>query len=337
MLQLVPDVEAMRDQVVYGNLRQLREISGADAATDPRDEIGTLMEVTTAWVVADPFRRAAATIDADELGFDLTSIDASVQAGAPPDEVAVFTGDIDADQVDDALRTFEPFADDLEQDEQDRVQLYRFGAEMKSDLARVTPARPLGVGGRFAVDGPTVWSVGADATLDAVAAVATGEGTSLADIDGFAEVAEVLDDSESYTAVMIGNPELLRFDPAALLGDRATPQMVEELTERFEENALAEWSVAGLGEGFVTGDPDDSELVIVLWHADDDAAEQNEDALAGVLDDGISAVTAELWSDICADADVARDGALVTASCTPRSPGLAVNIVLTRDVLLAWE
>ena len=147
----------------------------------------------------------------------------------------------------------------------------------------------------------------------------------------------MLDDSESYTAVMIGNPELLRFDPAALLGDRATPQMVEELTERFEENALAEWSVAGLGEGFVTGDPDDSELVIVLWHADDDAAEQNEDALAGVLDDGISAVTAELWSDICADADVARDGALVTASCTPRSPGLAVNIVLTRDVLLAWE
>ena len=139
MLQLVPDVEAMRDQVVYGNLRQLREISGADAATDPRDEIGTLMEVTTAWVVADPFRRAAATIDADELGFDLTSIDASVQAGAPPDEVAVFTGDIDADQVDDALRTFEPFADDLEQDEQDRVQLYRFGAEMKTDLARVPP------------------------------------------------------------------------------------------------------------------------------------------------------------------------------------------------------
>jgi hypothetical protein len=145
MLDQLPASGSMRDQVIYGNLARLREAAGIETPTgDSESYARELMDaVTTGWTVAEPFRTNALTGDfRAEVGFDLTDVDVSIEAGVPPDQLAIFTGRINDDAVDRALTTFEPFADDLDHGERDGVATYQFGEEGELDLeARSAPDR----------------------------------------------------------------------------------------------------------------------------------------------------------------------------------------------------
>lgn len=78
----------------------------------------------------------------------------------------------------------------------------------------------------------------------------------------------------------------------------------------------------------------DYELMIVLWHADDDDAAENEAALERALTEGVSFITGESWSRRCQDPEVNRDGGLVTARCHGVRAGATLQIFSSRDLLL---
>lgn len=338
MLDQVPASGSMRDQVIYGNLARLREAAGIETPTgDSESYARDLMDaVTTGWTVAEPLRSNALTGDfTAEVGFDLTDVDVSIETGLPPDQLAIFTGRIDDDAVDRALTTFEPFADDLDQDEQDGVATYRFGEEGELNLEATSAARPLGESLRLGVaDGTVLWTR-SDAVLDRAIDAGHGDGRSLADLDGFRDAATALDQDAVHTAVMLGDPSGFGLaDPTVILGNDATPEQIEAIEEEIAATALARWEVAAVAERLVD---DRYEMVIVLWHADEDAATTSAERLDAQLREGKSLRTAEPWSTICSDPTVEREGQLVTARCTLDVPGQALSIAFTRDSLLVWR
>ncbi len=364
MLDQVPASGSMRDQVIYGNLGRLREAAGVETPTgDSESYARELMDaVITGWTVAEPFRTNALTGDfTAEVGFDLTDVDVSIEAGVPPDQLAIFTSRIDDDAVDRALTTFEPFADDLDQDERDGVATYRFGEEGELDLEARSAARPLGESLRLGVaDGTVLWTR-SDAVLDNAVDAGRGDGRSLADLDGFRDAASALDEAAVHTAVMLGDPIGFGLaDPTVILGDDVTPEQIEAIEEEIAATAVPRWEVAALAERLVGDDSemlivlwhsgedaattsaerlvgDDSEMLIVLWHSGEDAATTSAERLEAQLLDGHSARSGEPWSTICSDPTVERVGQLVTARCTLDAPGRALSIAFARDSLLVWR
>ena len=328
----------MRDQVIYGNLARLREAAGIETPTgDSESYVHELVDaVTTGWTVAEPFRTNALTGDfTAEVGFDLTDIDASIEAGLPPDQLAIFSGRIDVDAVDRALTTFEPFADDLDTDERDGVATYRFGEEGDHNLEALSAARPIGESLRLGVaDGSVLWTR-SDAVLDGAIDAGQGDGRSLADLDGFRDAASALDEAAVHTAVMLGDPAGFGLaDPTVILGDDVTPEQIEALEEEIAASAVPRWEVAALAERLLGND---SEMLIVLWHTDEDAATMSAERLEAQLLEGQSLRSGEPWSTLCAGPTVEREGHLVTARCTLDAPGRALSIAFARDSLLVWR
>jgi hypothetical protein len=338
MLGQVPAMGSMRDQVTYSNLARLREAAGIETPTGDIERYGgELMDAaSTGWTVAAPLGTNAFSSDfTTEVGFDLTHVDASIDAGVPPDLLAIFTGRIDDDAVDRALTTFEPFADDLDKGEREGVTTYRFGEDGERNLDNITAARPTGEGLRLGVaDGTVLWAR-SDAVLDDAIDAGRGEGRSLADVDGFRETANALDDAAVHTALMLGDSTGFGLtDLTVLLGEELTPEQIEALEDETADTALARWEVAALGERLVG---DSHEMLIVLWHTSEDAAAISAERLKALLLNGESFRTGQPWSTICSDPTVSRDGPLVTAQCTLDVPGRALQIAFARDSLLVWR
>lgn len=323
------------DFVYFGSLARVREHGGIEPADDVEGEQRALVEVAEfGWVVAEPFARSAVLIDAAETGFDLTDIDASIGAGQPPDLISVFTGRIEQADVEEALTTFEPFAADVEQGERAGVATFRFGEEGQMDVSRVSPARPVGEAIRAGVRDGTVWWSRSDAVLDAAIDAATGDDeASLADDEGFTRVASVLDGSAAYSASLTDDADAQRFDPVRVLGPGATPEQVAEIEEAFDANGLSRWELAAVGEAFAD---DGQDLLIVLWHADEAAAEANEAALMALLSEGNTFSTGAPWAEICAAPGAERDGELLRVRCRLDRPGRATSLFATGD-LLGWR
>ncbi len=338
MLDQLPASGSMRDQVIYGNLARLREAAGIDPPTGAVDDyVHELIDAASnGWVVAEPFRTRALSGDfTAEIGFDLTDIDASIEAGLPPDQLAIFAGRIDDGAVDRALTTFEPFADDLDRDEQDGVTTYRFGEEGEFQIENISAARPLGESLRLGVTAGSVLWTRSDAVLDEAIEVSRGDGRSLADVDGFRETADALDEAAVHTAVLLGDPSGFGLaDPTVILGDDVTPEQIEAMEAEIAATAVPRWEVAAVAERLMG---DDYEMLIVLWHADADAATTSAERLEAQLLEGQSFRTGEPWSTLCSDPTVEHDGQLVTATCTLDTPGRAVNIAFARDSLLVWR
>lgn len=340
LLELVPDTAGTRSQVVYGSLARVRAATGIDEPSgDPGDYVGELIRASgNGWVVAEPFRSHALQITPEEVGFDLTAIDASIEAGTPPEQVAVFTGRLDAAEVDDALTSFEPFADDVEVGEHADVATYRFGAEGTIDVANRSGTRPLGESLRLGVDEGVVWWTRTDDALDGALDAAAGDEDSLADDDGFAATAGALDELKAYTAVFTADADAYDgTDVAGSLGRDLTPEQVEAIEEQLGDAGgagLVRWDVAALGETLVDGQPG---LAIVLGHEDEASATDNVERLETVLREGQSRMTRRPWSDLCDDPDVRRDGTTVIATCDTETGGRAVQILFARDSLLLWS
>ena len=79
---------------------------------------------------------------------------------------------------------------------------YAWGDDFEIDLSRVTPVRPLGRGGRLAVDDGFLywvpWTAGMEGLIDAGA----GRTATLADDPPFARVAGALEAAGVYSAVL---------------------------------------------------------------------------------------------------------------------------------------
>jgi hypothetical protein len=332
----VPAGASFGDAVVYGSPKRIRAAGDVDAAASVDDELRQLLELAgPSLFVAEPFGEQLRVPELrDEVGFDITLIDATIQAGEPPEWVSVFAGGFDTAEVDRALTTYEPWASFVEVDEEDGIATYRFGEEGDRDFERRTAARQFGESVRVAVaDGTVAWTR-SDATFDATISAAA-DGPSLLDVDGVRDVARALDEATAHLAVITTDPTWLGFDPIVLLGGDFSVEAAAELEERLADApVLNPWRVGGFAE--VLGD-DGPELLVVAWYPDAEAGDTAAERLTTVLVEGTSLVDGEPWADLCPDPQVDAADGLVTARCALEGPGAALALFYGRDTPLLWQ
>lgn len=117
LVDRVPAGDAFEPLVVYTSLERIRRAAGLEPARTSEDEGEQLTEIVglSGLVLAGPFQRAALDPELeDEIGFDVTRLDATLSAGSAPDDLAILAGRLDTDDIDEALTSYELWADAVE-------------------------------------------------------------------------------------------------------------------------------------------------------------------------------------------------------------------------------
>jgi len=266
----------------------------------------------------------------DELGWAPVDVDLAVELQTEEGPgYSAFTGDFDADTIEDAVTAEDNvWADELEVEEQGDTEYYRWGDdEAAIDPDRVTTVRPLGRGGSMAVfEGTVLWSWRVD-ELEAGIDAATGEGDSIGDDEELAAMAEAMDGLGAMGAVFTSDEEILAGPPIPGLDDVDRTSLDGPVLEPYE----------ALATGVRIGE-DGQQVLVALLHDDEDDAAENVDALEEVVEDGTSLVTNRAWSDQVSVDEIEADGPVLTAVLDLEdggAPNLWINMLYTRDTLLA--
>lgn len=218
-----------------------------------------------------------------ELGIDPAQVTAAITAGTPPETYQVLAGSFDAAAIDETVRTEPDWSDLLTTGEHRGVAYYTWGADFESDIARVTPVRPLGRGGRLGLDDGYLywafWTAGIEGLIDAGA----GGAATLADDAPLAQAARALETEGVYSAILTDTP--LLDDP-----------------------------VSGLALGLGGGRDDAGAFwVVVAVHDSAAAAEESAAAVRSILSEGTILSTGEPWSERVSGFEVTVEGDMLVA------------------------
>lgn len=326
MLSLVPDTEDARRLVVINDFAAARDALGLEQPDAGDDEAIAEHVVEFARAgVTEPSEISgwgSVQFDAwrDELGFSPIDIEQDVTAGASPELIQALVGRFDRQAVEEALESDPTWSDALETAEHDGTEYWQWGQDSDMDLERISPARRRGESARMALIDDTLLWARSTASIERLIDAADG-GDSLADDDAFSDMAAALDEAEAYAAVLSDEP--IPPDPRATPAQRARGGPT-----------LGPYLAYGSG---AAGEADDRLMILVLAHADDEAAEDNVARLRDVVEEGVSRSTRRPWRDVLDIADLRADGRLVVAVLRTEQPGLWATHVFQRDSLLTTE
>jgi hypothetical protein len=329
--------------VAYGDLARAAEIAGVEPPSDPSDQEAVLRYVnavtggpvpddgeggeegedgptSSSPVAAVPpsVAHAERAVDieefADDVGWTILQVDRFIERQNLPDAVTVLDGRFDRDSLDDALGETE-----------DGAWVAGDGEAGALNPDEATAARPLGEPLWLSLDDQRLVVTRSAEDMAAARDADGGEGT-LADDAVLAALADALDEEAVYTALLHDGP--LESAPG---GREASPEQREELCDE----ALAE-GPAGVASGLA--DDDGPVIVLALVHDDPDAAEANAAAIERMVEEGVSFLTAEPWSERLTLDEVTADGAVTVARLRPLEQADADmwrQILVNQDSLLA--
>jgi hypothetical protein len=289
LLARIPDTEVSGHEVALVDLAAAAAAAGVAVPSPgaaPDEVTDYLLSLPRDTLVPELLQRTAADVDAlrAELGFDHAAIEAAVSAGEPPEQFLVLKGAFDDGAVEAAVHSDPVWSDLLTSLEHAGVAYYAWGADMEIDVERVTPARPLGRGGRLALDDGYVywvpWTAGLESLIDA------GAGTvpTLAERPLMARVAAILQREQVYSAILTDTPLLEGRDVSGL--------------------------VLGVGGG---RDEAGAFWVVVAIHDTAAAAEESAAAFRSVITEGSSLATNQPWSERVASFEVTVEGEAMVA------------------------
>lgn len=318
LLERLPDAENSGREIQLADLGAAAVAAGISvpAPGAPAEDIQRyLVGLPRDALVPEIMWRGGMEVDSlrTELGLDLAAVRGTATAGWPPELFVVLRGDFDAAVVDAAVRADPVWSDVLAVAEYDGVDYYTWGDDFEHDLSRTSAARPLGWGGRLALDDGCMywvpWTAGLEALIDA------GAGTvpTLADRPTLRRAAELLQQEQVYSALLTDQPLLPAGDAP---GGRLAPYLA-----------------LGLGGG---GDADGIFWVVVAVHATESAAEESAAGFrSGLAADTVLSLGAP-WSDMVTDSEVTTDGtAMIAVLRTDRPAGDWTRAYMTRDPLIA--
>ena len=310
LLARIPDTEASGHEVEMVDLAFAAAAAGIEVPPvgAPADDVaGFLFGLPRDALLPDLLRQAATAVDEvrAELGIDPTAIGAALVAGTPPEQFVVLRGTFDTAAVESAVSSEPVWSGLLAIAEHAGVSYYTWGDDLTVDVERVTAARPLGQGGRLALDDGYLywvpWTAGIEALIDA------GAGTvpTLADRPLLVQAAEILQREQVYSAILTDAP---------LIEGRAVSGLV-------------------LGVG---GGRDDAGAfwVVVAIHDTAAAAEESAAAFRSVIAEG-SVVTNQPWSERVTSFEVTVEGeAMVAVVHSAVAEGDWMRAYYTRDAPL---
>jgi hypothetical protein len=323
VLATVPDDASTRALVVVNDhaaAARAREIV-------PRDE---------PIVAGSSFSGALSPDDADEwrvsFGFDVGQVELDLEAGLPPERYEVLQGRFDPDAVDDAVRSDPVWADELETAEHLGVTYYRWGEDRSQDLARSSPTRPIGVGGRLALVDDVIMRAAWTEGIEQMIGARSGERPSLAEAGDLVEAARAIEHHGGFSASL--TTDVLRFEAGQAIVGNLDLQGAEDQPQASEEiPALDAYRALATGVGV---DEDGWFQLIALAHDDETDAAANAERLEEVLADGVSFVSGAPWQEVVDDWTITVDRAVTVAVLRTASRGLWNHIVQRPDLVI-WR
>jgi hypothetical protein len=253
-----------------------------------------------------------------ELGFGLADVDRTAETGAGPAAITLLVGGFRRSKIERAAEDDEVWSDELQRTQHAGTEYLSWDGE-GVDPERITDARPLGQGGRLAVDPPFLWWTTHTRPMRQALEATAGDRRSLADDPDFARLAEEMAGLDAYGVLM--SDEQIDADPLGRLAAAQTDVV-----------GLEPYRALATG---VTRDDDGPVLLVALVHADATAAETNAERLHAVVEEGTSLRTDAPWSELLEVEDITAEGNVVTARLRTEDPSLWFEIVVARDSLLA--
>jgi hypothetical protein len=325
LLGRIPDTEASGHYVELVDLAAAAQAAGVEIpppGAQASEVTNSLLALPQDALVPELLQRAATSVDdiRAELGIDPVTIQRAVTAGESPEQYLVLQGDFDEGAIDSAVRSEPVWSDLLATAEHSGVSYYTWGEDFTSMLDRVTTARPLGRGGRLALDGGYLywvpWTAGVEALIDAGA----GSAPSLTDRPLMRQAAELLEGEHVYSALLTDVP---------LIAEPLGAQPGEGVA-----GYLAPYLVLGLGGG---RDDQGAFWVVVAIHDSAAAAEQSAAGFRVGIEQGTAVgLGGAPWSERVTEAAVTVEGeAMVAVLRSAGSPGDWVRAYWSRDPLLA--
>lgn len=319
LLARIPDTPGNRSQVVMNDYEAASGALGLPAPSGtPREQVRALAKLAIeAGLAPNQLLRSGTPALDEELGFSATDIRRDAEAGAPPRVLTVLEGDFDRSLIQRAAEADDTWGDAFTVKKHDDTEYFAWDGE-KPNIHKVTPLRPLGIGGRLFVDRPFLaWSY---RTAPIVAAIETAAGArpSLADDDDFTELDTTMTDQGAFAVLMSDDAVLTA--PATTTLAPAAPSATLEPYRAFATGAAR--------------DGDTPVMILAFVHADAATAHENAGRLRSIIEQG-TAADGRPWSELITSADVTDEGTVVVARLHVQNPQLWFQVVLRRDSLLA--
>jgi len=200
------------------------------------------------------------------------------------------------------------------------------------DLARRDDVHPLGESTRLALVDDRLARTRATADMEATLDALAGD-ASLADDGVLASLTDGLDGAGAVAGMLI--TEVGRFTVEGLAGGLATPEALEEL-ER-ETLTLAPYRGLAVGVDFGEGGVDEPFMVVVLDHADAEAAEDNVERFERIVTEGLSVQSRQPWSERFEIDSIEADGTRMVARLGIEIPALWLGVISQPDSLLVHD
>ncbi len=307
---------------------------------DPEERLDNLGRIADAATYAIPpqlFAERAALLDEAraEVGFDITAIRQEIAVDRPPDRLRVARVAVDAGTVESALESDPLWSDELETVDADAGSYFDWsgGEEGRPDPSRITPMRPLGIGGQLAVepdgDDAIVTRTEEEATMEAALATAAGDEPSIAEEGPLVAAFDAVGDGQVVQA--FGLPGPLQFDVTQVIANEEL-EVVERIEELMDALPKIEPYEAILLVELVDGDTYRTELLVA--HGDEEAAAANVEPIERHLAEGISMRTQQPLSELLPVTGVEQDGVVVRITLEGnRAFNAPLQALLAGDVL----
>ena len=287
------------------------------------------------------FAQRAARVDEAraEIGFDITAIRQEIAVDRPRHELRIARVAVNTRTVEAALESDPVWSDDLKTVDADVGSYFDWnGSEGgRPDPRRITPMRPLGVGGQLAVrsdgDDAVVTRTAEASTMEAALGAADGDTPSIVEEGPLVPALEAVGDGQVVQAVGFPGPLLL--DPAQLISgeDEEAAERIEDLMDELPR--IEPYQSILLVE-LVDGDAYRTELLVA--HGDEEAAAANVEPIERHLAEGMSLRTQEPLRELLPVTGVEQDGAVVRITLEgDRAFNGPLQALVTRDLLIVRD
>lgn len=168
-----------------------------------------------------------------------------------------------------------------------------------------------------------------EATVDSI----VGKQSALDENEAAKQIAQAIGETGA-AALLLGGAQCAGLDPVALLGRRATPDMIAQLREQLANPALKPYEALGIGyrkaDQRATG-------TIVMHYASADDAQTALPARQKILAEGSSLATQQPYSDLLTNPQGKVEGTDLVITVQPRNdmPRVLFDMVLRQDLLFA--
>ena len=228
----------------------------------------------------------------------------------PPQSLSVAEVRVDAETIDEAVRSDPVWSDDLEEVDYDDGSYYSWGEDgERPNIGRSGPFHgQLGRGGQLAIEGD-------DEAVTAVRALSTDEIEAALDAEAGDEPSGLDEGPLVPLAEAVGDGEVIQayafFEPLVL-----QPELTN-MTDAQIEEMMAEMTVIDPYRSIMIVellDDDDTRIEILLDYGDEDDAVSNIDTVEEILADGTSALTRRPWSELLPDATTEQRGEVLAVT-----------------------